>query len=80
MLDPRNGQPANDVLSASVIAPDAATADALSTAFLIGGKDLAERYCATHADVLALVTPDDGSERPLVVGAHPGAVLETEAA
>ncbi len=42
-------------------------ADALSTAFLVGGIDLAERYCAEHRDVLALITPDDGSERPIVV-------------
>jgi thiamine biosynthesis lipoprotein len=76
VIDPRSGRPASGVLSASVIAKDAATADALSTAFLIGGKGLAERYCSAHPDVLALVTPDDGCERPLVAGGHPGARLE----
>ena len=58
------------------MAEDAAQADALSTAFLVGGLDLAERYCASHPRTLALVTPDDGSERPCVLGGHPGASLE----
>ena len=75
VIDPRTGWPASGVVSASVVASDAASADALSTAFLIGGIDLARRYCAEHRDVLALITPDDGSERPLVIGRHPGAQL-----
>jgi thiamine biosynthesis lipoprotein len=61
VIDPRTGWPARGVLSASVIASTAADADALSTAFLVGGADLAERYCADHPNVMALVTPDDGS-------------------
>ncbi|MDB4890110.1 MAG: hypothetical protein JWL61_1965, partial [Gemmatimonadetes bacterium] len=35
ILDPRTGCPADSVISASVIAPDCATADALSTAFSV---------------------------------------------
>lgn len=76
VLDPRTGWPAAGVLSASVVTAEPAVADALSTAFLVGGLDLAERYCAAHSDVLALVTPDDGSERLRVFGAYPGAVVE----
>ena len=72
VIDPRTGWPANGVVSASVVASDAARADALSTAFLVGGIELAGRYCAEHSDVLALITPDDGSERPIVIGGHPG--------
>jgi thiamine biosynthesis lipoprotein len=72
VIDPRTGWPANGLLSASVVASDAASADALSTAFLIGGIDLAVRYCSTHGDVAALITPDDGSERPVVIGTHAG--------
>ena len=59
VIDPRTGWPASGVMSASVIASSAAAADALSTAFLIGGPALAERYCASHPGVLAIVTPDD---------------------
>ena len=73
VIDPRTGWPASGVVSASVVASDAASADALSTAFLVGGIDLARRYCAEHRDVLALITPDDGSERPIAIGGHPGA-------
>jgi len=76
VLDPRTGSPASGVLSASVIAAEAAVADALSTAFLVGGLELARRYCADHPGTLALVTPDDGSERPRVFGQCPGATLE----
>ena len=75
VIDPRTGWPAKGVISASVVASDAASADALSTAFLIGGIDLAARYCARHRNVLALITPDDGSERPVMIGSHPGAQL-----
>jgi thiamine biosynthesis lipoprotein len=77
VLDPRTGFPASGVLSASVVAAEPAVADALSTAFLVGGAELARAYCDTHPGVLALVTPDDGSERPHVFGQCPGVVLET---
>jgi thiamine biosynthesis lipoprotein len=75
VIDPRTGWPASGVVSATVVAPDAARADALSTAFLVGGIDLARRYCAGHPDVLALITPDDGTGRPVAVGDHPGVRL-----
>jgi thiamine biosynthesis lipoprotein len=79
VIDPRTGWPAAGVLSASVIASSAAVADALSTAFLVGGADLAERYCAEHPDVMALVTPDDGSEMPRVFGKVAGVIVQTAA-
>jgi thiamine biosynthesis lipoprotein len=77
VIDPRTGWPADGILSASVVTSDAAHADALSTAFLAGGIDLARRYCAGHREVLALMTPDDGSRRPIVIGGHPGARVVT---
>ena len=73
VIDPRTGWPVHGTLSASVVASDAAHADALSTAFLVGGIDLARRYCSEHPAVLALITPDDGSGRTMVVGDHPRA-------
>ena len=75
VIDPRTGWPARGILSATVVARDAARADALSTAFFVGGLDLAERYCASHEEVLALITPDDESGRPVVVGRHAGVRL-----
>lgn len=73
VIDPRSGWPASGVLSATVVTRRAAVADALSTAFLIGGTELAESYCSDHADVLALVTPDDGSNQPLMFGSFDSA-------
>jgi thiamine biosynthesis lipoprotein len=76
VLDPRTGWPARGVLSATVVTTDGATADALATAFLIGGADLARRYCQTHPETLVLLTPDDASERPIRIGHYAGAQVE----
>jgi thiamine biosynthesis lipoprotein len=58
ILDPRTGWPADKMLAATVIAPTAALADALSTAFYVGGIELAEAYCRAHPEIAALlVTP-----------------------
>jgi FAD:protein FMN transferase len=76
VIDPRTGWPASGILSASVVTADAATADALATAFFVGGLELARKYCDTHPGTLALITPDDGSNRPLVVGRYLGAHVE----
>jgi thiamine biosynthesis lipoprotein len=76
VIDPRTGWPADGILSATVVCPTAADADALSTAFLVAGPAVAERYCAHHHNVLALITPDDGSGRTFVIGRHPLAEVE----
>jgi FAD:protein FMN transferase len=76
VLDPRTGWPAGEVLSVTVVAARAAVADALSTAFFVGGADLARRYCQDHPETLAIVTADDGARRPQVYGGYPGAELE----
>jgi thiamine biosynthesis lipoprotein len=55
ILDPRSGWPVENRALAAVIAPTAARADALATAFFVGGADLATRYIARHPDVSALV-------------------------
>jgi thiamine biosynthesis lipoprotein len=75
VLDPRTGWPASGVRSASVVARDGATADALATAFLVGGPELAHAYCAVHQDTLALITVE-GASRPELFGAFPGVVVE----
>jgi thiamine biosynthesis lipoprotein len=76
VIDPRTGRPSSDMLSASVVCANAADADALSTAFLIGGPALASRYCDRHPGVLVLLTPDDGSGDTLVIGRRSGADVE----
>lgn len=56
IIDPRSGRPAEGVLSVTVVAPDAATADALGTAFFVMGRESIEKYCAEHPDLGVLVT------------------------
>jgi FAD:protein FMN transferase len=72
VLDPRTGWPAEGMLSATVACASAADADALSTAFLVAGPALAERYCRAHPEVLALVTPDEEPSTTFVIGSHAG--------
>ncbi len=63
VLDPRTGWPAAGVASATVVAPTGAEADALSTAFYVGGVELVRRYCAAHAEIGAVLLPEgDGAE------------------
>jgi thiamine biosynthesis lipoprotein len=76
VIDPRNGEPADGVLGASVVTRDAATADALSTAFLIGGPELARRYCDRQGDTLAVLVLDEPGEPTQVFGRCGGAILE----
>jgi thiamine biosynthesis lipoprotein len=76
VLDPRTGWPAEGVLSVSVVTAEAAAADALSTAFLVGGSGLAERYCAAHPGTLAFVTLEGEPTRVLRFGSCAGVTVE----
>jgi thiamine biosynthesis lipoprotein len=76
VLDPRSGRPAAGILSASVITSSAADADALSTAFLVGGPLVAQPYCRRHAGVLALLTVDDGTRTTVMIGEAANAEVE----
>ena len=58
ILDPRNGQPAEGVLSSTVVAPDAATADALSTAFYVIGVDESLSFCRRHPEIGAILVTE----------------------
>jgi thiamine biosynthesis lipoprotein len=57
LLDPRTGWPAEGMLSATVLAPTAAQAEALSTAFFVLGVEMAREYCHNHTSVAALLVP-----------------------
>jgi thiamine biosynthesis lipoprotein len=67
IIDPRDGQPADKILSSTVLAPDAATADALGTAFFIMGADRAQEYCDSHPDIGALLIRDGEKIGDIVV-------------
>jgi len=74
IIDPRTGWPVENMLSVTVLAPTAAEADALSTAFFVGGVELAERYCSNHRSVSALlIPPPTGGQRlkPVNLGISP---------
>ena len=57
LLDPRTGWPAETLLSVTVLAPDAALADALSTAFYVMGLDNSLKYCDDHPEIGVLLIP-----------------------
>ena len=54
ILDPRTGEPALGPASVTVLAPTAAEADALSTAFYLLGIEGAAAYLADHPEVAAI--------------------------
>jgi len=55
ILDPRTGWPADGVLSVTVLAPMAAEADALSTAFYVMGSEAAINYCRRRPTIAAIL-------------------------
>ena len=57
ILDPRSGWPVEGMLSVLVLAPTAAEADALSTAFFVIGVENARAYCHNRSEVSALLIP-----------------------
>jgi thiamine biosynthesis lipoprotein len=69
VLDPRTGWPAGTLASATAMAPTAAEADALSTAFFVMGVEGTRRYCREHRDIAAvlLTKPEPGRVPQLTV-------------
>jgi thiamine biosynthesis lipoprotein len=61
LLDPRTGRPAAGTASASVTAPTAAEADAMSTAAFVAGPALADRLTRTRPHLGAVVLADDAA-------------------
>ena len=55
VIDPRTGWPAQDVYTATVLAPSAAEADALATALFVMGVEAAAEFCATRGDLAAVL-------------------------
>ncbi|MEX2175189.1 MAG: FAD:protein FMN transferase [Pirellulaceae bacterium] len=69
ILDPRSGWPAERVLSATVVAPTAEQADALSTALYVLGLDGARAFCSSRPEIAALLVTT--SERTGTTQLHP---------
>lgn len=70
-IDPRTGYPVtHSLLSATVIAPDAALADALATYCMVVGLDKAREFIMSRPDVEGYLISSDGDS--LSVWASPG--------
>ena len=54
IIDPRTARPAEGKIAAWAIATNAATADALSTAFMVMSPDEVKQYCTNHPNVSAM--------------------------
>lgn len=65
VIDPRTGFPGTDVLSATVLAPTAAEADALATAFYVMGPEESKAFCDARPElgaIFVLPKPGNGCE------------------
>jgi thiamine biosynthesis lipoprotein len=60
LFDPQNGRSANHYRSVSVLAPDATTADALSTALAVTPRQHLKRTLANFSDVRVFLSGNDG--------------------
>jgi thiamine biosynthesis lipoprotein len=61
IVDPRTGQPVNHIASASVFAPDCATADALSTAFSVMQPTESIALADSLPDIGCMLVENDGT-------------------
>jgi thiamine biosynthesis lipoprotein len=59
IIDPRTAQPVEAKLAAWASTLSAATADALSTAFMVMSCPQTEKYCRRHSDTLAMLVLQD---------------------
>jgi thiamine biosynthesis lipoprotein len=77
ILDPRTGWPPSHLLSVTVVAPSAAVADALSTAFFVAGVENSLSYCDNHPEIGAIFVraPERGRTLNLVVRGIPDGSL-----
>jgi thiamine biosynthesis lipoprotein len=58
IMDPRTAKPIEDKAASWASAADAATADAISTAFMVMTPERIERYCSKYLGTLALIVTD----------------------
>ena len=63
IIDPRTAQPVEGRCAAWACAADAATADALSTAFMVMSPNEVKQYCLRHRKVLAMLILHDESKK-----------------
>ncbi|MBN1855112.1 MAG: FAD:protein FMN transferase [Pirellulales bacterium] len=74
ILDPRSGMPAEGVFTSTVLAPTAAEADALATAFYVLGPDGTAPICSKRPEITALLVCP--GERSGEIRLHPWNLAE----
>jgi thiamine biosynthesis lipoprotein len=62
LIDPRTGQPVTGIYTATAVAPSAAEADALSTAFYVMTSAQVERFCQDRPDIAAILVRPRSSD------------------
>jgi thiamine biosynthesis lipoprotein len=67
IIDPRRQEPVKGSSAAWVCAREAATADALSTAFMVMSPDELRQYCSRHKDVLAMVILEEKDQKEKIL-------------
>ena len=66
-IDPRSGRPVqHNILSATVLAPDCATADAYATAFMVLGLEDTQRVLSHHPELKAYIIYADSTSKNAV--------------
>lgn len=65
VIDPRTGQPAGDMLSLSIVTPQAVDADALATGLFVNGRDAARAFAETN-DSIPLIMVSSGTRQDSV--------------
>lgn len=66
IIDPRSGQPAQGMMSTTIVCRSGAVADALATALFVLGADKAREFCEAHPDISAVLVyadPKSGRQR-----------------
>ena len=69
ILDPRTGWPASGTYTATVLAPTAAEADALATAFYTSGFDGTSDFCSNRPEIGAVLVCPNANKNSIVVHA-----------
>ncbi|MHC4506503.1 MAG: FAD:protein FMN transferase [Planctomycetota bacterium] len=65
IIDPRTGRPSEGSIGAWAVAPSAALADALSTAFIVMSEGEVAEYCRKRADVSGILAVEGDGGRVL---------------
>ncbi|HRS10116.1 MAG TPA: FAD:protein FMN transferase [Sedimentisphaerales bacterium] len=70
IIDPRTARPIEGKIAAWSVTPDAATGDALSTAFMVMTVDEVRDYCARHPGIagLLIMPTEETAERVIAIG------------